>query len=222
MFMEIPDLLTPSEVERLRALSKVLKFVDGRVSNPHSTIKNNLQLDHSDPGYKESAQLMHQALLRSEEMRSFAFPKMVAPPLMTKYQPGMNYGAHSDAAFLPIGTRPLRSDMSCTIFLNDPATYDGGELSVKLGTREIDFKPQPGAAVIYPSTTIHQVRPVTRGERLAGITFMESMIVDQTCRELLYQLNEVKAFEAEKMDWENRTRLSYVCESLYRLWGDAG
>jgi PKHD-type hydroxylase len=222
MFLEIPDLLTPSEVERLRALSIVLKFVDGRVSNPHSTIKNNLQLDYSEPGYKESAQMMHQALLRSEEMRNFAFPKMVAPPLLTKYQPGMNYGAHSDAAFLPIGTRPLRSDMSCTIFLNEPETYDGGELSVKLGTREIDFKLKPGAAIVYPSTTIHQVKPVTRGERLCGITFMESMIVDQTCRELLWQLNEVKALESEKMDWENRTRLSYVSESLYRLWGDAG
>lgn len=222
MFLEIPDLLTPEEVERLRAISKLVKFQDGRITNPHTKIKNNLQLDHSDPGFKESAQIMHKALAGDERVRDFVFPKMIAPPLMTKYEPGMNYGSHADSAFLPIGTRPLRSDMSCTIFLNDPETYDGGELSVKLGTREIDFKLPPGGAIVYPSTTIHQVKPVTRGERLTAITFMESFIVDQTCRELLWQLNEVKALEGEKMDWENRTRLSYVCESLHRLWGDAG
>lgn len=222
MFLEIPNLLTKEEVERLRALSKVVKFVDGRATNPHSQTKNNLQLDYADPNYKESATIMHQALIRSEEVRNFAFPKMIAPPLMTKYQPGMNYGGHSDAAFLPVGTRPLRSDMSCTIFLNELASYDGGELSVKLGTREIDFRLPPGGAIIYPSTTIHQVKPVTRGERLTGITFMESFIVDQTGRELLWQLKEVYALEGLKMEWENRTRLSYVCESLHRLWGDAG
>jgi PKHD-type hydroxylase len=222
MFLELPDLLTPEEVERLRALAKTLRFVDGRATNPHSTIKNNLQLDYADPGYKDSATIMHQALLRSGEVRDFVFPKMIAPPLLTKYEPGMNYGAHSDAAFIPISTRPLRSDMSCTIFLNDPASYEGGELSVKLGTREIDFKMPAGGAILYPSTTIHQVRPVTSGERLVGITFMESMVVDQASRELLYQLNEVLALEGDKMDWENRTRLSYVSASLYRLWGDAG
>jgi PKHD-type hydroxylase len=222
MFLEIPDLLTPEEVERLRALAKVMKFVDGRATNPHSKVKNNTQLDYADPNYKESAQLMHVALQRSAEVRDFAFPKMIAPPLLTRYEPGMNYGAHSDAAFLPMSSRPMRSDMSCTIFLNEPSTYDGGELSVRLGTRDIDFKLQPGGAIIYPSTTIHQVKPVTRGQRLVGITFMESLIVDQTYRELLFQLKEVLALEGDKMDWENRTRLSYVCESLYRAWGDAG
>jgi PKHD-type hydroxylase len=222
MFLEIPDLLTSDEVERLRGFSKTVKFVDGRITNPHSKVKNNQQLDYADPGYKESATLMLNALQRSEEVRNFAFPKMIAPPLLTRYEPGMNYGAHSDAAFLPISTRPLRSDLSCTIFLNEPDTYDGGELSVRLGTREIDFKLQPGGAILYPSTTVHQVKPVTRGERLVGITFMESMVVDETYRELLFQLKEVLALEGEKMQWENRTRLSYVCEALYRRWGDAG
>ncbi len=222
MFLEVPELLTAAEVERLRTLAKTMKFVDGRATNPHSKVKNNTQLDYGDPGYKESATIMHQALQRAPEVRDFVFPKMIAPPLLTRYHPGMNYGAHSDSAFIPMGERPLRSDMSCTIFLNDPSTYEGGELSVRLGTREIDFKLQPGGAIVYPSTTIHQVKPVTSGERLVGITFMESMVVDQTSRELLYQLNEVLALEGEKMDWENRTRLSYVSSSLYRLWGDAG
>ena len=222
MFLEVPDLLTPEEVDRLRELAKTMKFVDGRATNPHSKVKNNTQLDYADPHYKESAQLMHQALQRSPEVRDFVFPKMIAPPLLTRYHPGMNYGAHSDAAFLPMGQRPMRSDLSCTIFLNEPDTYDGGELSVRLGTRDIDFKLKPGGVIVYPSTTIHQVKPVTRGERLAGISFMESLVADQTYRELLYQLNEVLALEGEKMDWENRTRLSYVCSSLLRAWGDAG
>lgn len=222
MFLEIPNLLTDEEVRRLRELGRVLKFVDGRATNPHSTIKNNLQLDHADPGYRESADLAHAALSRSVEVRNFAFPKLIALPLMTKYAVGMNYGAHADSPFLPLGPRPLRSDLSCTIFLHDPASYDGGELSVQLGTKHIDFKMPPGGAVLYPSTTIHQVRPVTRGERLTVITFMESRIVDQTHRELLFQLNEVKELESLKMDWENRTKLNYVSASLERLWGDAG
>jgi PKHD-type hydroxylase len=222
MFLEVPDLLTRPDIERLRAISKVVKFQDGRATNPHTKIKNNLQVEPSDPGYKESAQIMLRALSGDPRVSDFVFPKAIAPPLMTKYTHGMNYGAHADSAFLPIGQRPLRSDLSCTIFLNDPDTYDGGELSVKLGTREIDFKMPAGGAIIYPSTTIHQVRPVTRGERLSGITFMESIIVDQTLRELLYQLNEVSALEGYNISWENRTRLNYVIESLRRLWGDAG
>jgi PKHD-type hydroxylase len=222
MFLEIPDVLTLEEVKRLRAMATRLKFVDGRATNPHSTIKNNLQLDHGDPGYRESAEICHAALSRSPELRNFAFPKMIALPLMTKYTVGMNYGQHADSPFLPLGPRPLRSDLSCTIFLHEPSTYDGGELSVQLGSKHIDFKMPPGGAILYPSTTIHQVRPVTRGERLTVITFMESRIVDQTHRELLYQLNEVKELESLKMEWENRTKINYVSASLERLWGDAG
>lgn len=222
MFLEIPDLLSRDQVARLRALAQTTPFVDGRVSNPGSTIKNNLQADQAHPGHREAAVLMQQALLDSPHFMGFAFPKAMLPPMLTRYQPGMNYGAHSDAAFLPVGARPLRSDLSCTIFLNDPETYDGGELSVRLGARDIDFKPQAGGAVVYPSTTIHQVRPVTSGERLCGITFIESLIVDQTHRDLLYELNEVLHLEGGKMDWENRTRLTHVSSSLHRLWGAAG
>jgi PKHD-type hydroxylase len=222
MFLEIPDLLTRDQVAQLRALAQTTPFVDGRVSNPGSTIKNNLQADQAHPGHREAAALMQQALLASPHFMGFAFPKAMLPPMLTRYQPGMNYGAHSDAAFLPVGARPLRSDLSCTIFLNDPETYEGGELSVRLGARDIDFKPAAGGAVVYPSTTIHQVRPVTSGERLCGITFIESLIVDQTHRDLLYELNEVLHLEGSKMDWENRTRLTHVSSSLHRLWGAAG
>jgi PKHD-type hydroxylase len=220
MFLEIADLLTPQEVARLREAAKSARFVDGRSTNPHSQVKNNTQLDYADPQYRPTAQLMHAALLRSEEFRNFAFPKLVAPPLLTRTAAGMNYGAHSDAPFMNIGQpRLLRSDLSCTIFLADRESYGGGELSIQLGTREIDIKLPPGGAVVYPSTTLHQVKPVTSGERLVGITFIESQIVDQNNRELLYELNEVMALEGYNISWENRTRLAHVSSALHRMWG---
>jgi PKHD-type hydroxylase len=222
MFLEMPDVLTADEVAELREIGRALKFVDGRVTNPNSTVKNNLHADMNDPNQKRSSDILGRALGRDPRFMAYAFPKMMAPPTLTKYLPGMNYGAHADNAFLPVRARPIRSDLSCTIFLNDPADYDGGELSVRVGTREVDFKPAPGAAVLYPSTTIHQVRPVTRGERLCGITFVESEIVDRNSRELLYDLKDVLTSEGDRLTWEARTRLSHVVESLHRQWGDAG
>ena len=222
MFLEVKDLLSSQELDRLRELAGRLTFVDGRATNPHSKVKNNLQLDYADPGYQESSELLHAALTRNEEVRSFAFPLVIAPPLMTKYAPGMNYGEHSDAPFMQTPGRALRSDLSCTIFLSDPASYEGGELSVQLGGRRLDFKLPAGGAVVYPSTTIHQVRPVGAGERLVAITFMESQVPDQFRRDLLHQLNEVIALEAYNVSWENRTRLAYVAGALTRMWSAGG
>jgi PKHD-type hydroxylase len=222
MFLEVLDLLTPEELGRLRELAGRLTFVDGRATNPHSKVKNNLQLDYADPGHGESSELLHAALMRSDEVRRFAFPVVIAPPLMTKYAPGMNYGEHSDAPFMALEGRPLRSDLSCTIFLSDPGSYEGGELSVQLGTRTLEFKLPAGGAIVYPSTTVHQVRPVGSGERLVAITFMESQIPDQFRRDLLHQLNEVVALEAFNVSWENRTRLAYVAGALTRMWASPG
>jgi len=223
MFLEIPDVLTPAEVARLRAVAAKARFVDGRLSNPHSKVKNNTQLDMNDAGFRESAGLVQTALMRSEEVRNFAFPKLILPPLLTRHGPGMNYGVHSDSPFMATGgPRPLRSDLSCTVFLGDRERYEGGELAIHLGGRRIEFKLPPGGAVVYPSTTLHEVRPVTRGERLVAITFIESQIVDQNQRELLYELNEVLALEGFNISWENRTRLSHVSSALHRLWGSSG
>lgn len=222
MFCEIPDLLNAGEVAQLREMAGRMRFQDGRASNPGSKTKNNLHADPSDPLEGASSNVLMNALRRNATFIAYAFPKMVAPPTLTIHREGMHYGAHADAAFMPVGQRPLRADLSCTIFLNEPDAYDGGELSVRLGTREVDFKLKPGGAVLYPSTTIHQVRPVTRGERLAGITFIESDIADRVVRELLFELNEVLHEEGEKLSWEARTRLAHVSESLRRQWGDAG
>jgi PKHD-type hydroxylase len=222
MFREIPDLLTAAEVSELRDIAARLRFVDGKVTNPGSQVKNNLQADLGDPLHERASGLLRAALSRNPTFVAYAFPKLMAPPLLSLYRQGMTYGAHADAAFLPMGGRPIRADLSCTVFLTEPADYEGGELSVRLGTREVDFKPAPGAAVLYPSTTIHQVKPVTRGERLCGITFIESEIVDRAGRELLFELNDILAAEGERLTWEARTRLSHVATSLHRQWGDAG
>jgi PKHD-type hydroxylase len=218
MFLEVLELLTRDEVDQLREMALRLRFVDGRATNQHSKVKNNLQLDYDDPGYRDSSALLHAAMARNEEVQAFAFPKVIAPPLLTKYAPGMNYGAHSDAAFMQVDGRSLRSDVSCTIFLEEPAAYGGGELSVQLGGRRLDFKLPPGGAILYPSTTLHEVRPVSFGERLVAITFIESLIPDTAQRELLRHLNDVVALEGFNMSWENRTRLSHVANALTRMW----
>jgi len=119
---------------------------------------------------------------------------------------------------LPQGT--IRSDLSSTLFLTDPADYDGGELQVRLGDSDLSFKLKPGEAVIYPSDSLHQVVPVTKGERLVAITFIQSRIQDPFRRNLLFELNEVAALEGLKMDQENFNRLSVVRENLMRYWAD--
>jgi PKHD-type hydroxylase len=221
MFLELADVLTPPEIARLRDLARTARFADGRASNPHSLAKNNLQIDPNDAAHAEASKLMAAALQRNAAFRGFAFPRIMAPPMLAKYAPGMNYGVHADSAFMPLGSRALRSDLSCTLFIAEPGSYEGGELAIHLGTRAIAFKGGPGAAVVYPSTTLHEVRPVTSGERLVGITFIESMIPDPTHRELLYQLDEVAALEGYNITWENRTRLQYVRSNLRRMWGEA-
>ena len=216
----ILDILTPAEVAECKRIAASAQFADGRITNPHNKAKQNQQLHDAEP-YKQSSSLLFQALIRSEEFREFAFPTMVGPPMMTRYRPGMHYGAHSDAAYIQLPTGAfLRSDLSCTIFLNDPQDYDGGELHVRYGDGDMRFKLNPGQAVVYPSDTLHEVEPVTRGERLVAITFIQSRIPDPFRRNLLFDLNEVAALEGLKMSQENFTRLQLVQSQLLRYWGD--
>ncbi len=218
MFLEIKDFLSPEEVARLTALAAKVQFVDGRISNPHNKAKNNLQASESDPGYVESSRIVAEAFARSEAFRDFAFPRHVAPPLLARYEVGMTYGAHADTAHMRFGNEMHRSDLSATVWLTPPASYDGGELVVHLGTRPVVIKGEPGSVVVYPSTQLHEVTPVRRGQRLVSITFIESLIPEEFLRTQLYELNEVAALEGLKMDWANRVRLEAVRNNLLRLW----
>jgi PKHD-type hydroxylase len=218
MYRVLP-ILTDGEIAQCRKIAETAPFVDGRITNPHNTAKQNEQL-HDPSAYQVSAQLLQQALVRSEEFRNFAFPAQIAPPMMTRYKPGMRYGAHTDAAYLKLPGATIRSDLSCTIFLNDPKDYDGGSLHIRIGDAELNFKLQPGEAILYPSDTLHEVQPVTKGERLVAITFIQSRVQDPFRRNLLFDLNEVAALEGLNMAPENFTRLQLVQNQLLRHWGE--
>jgi len=218
VFLKIPNLLAAPEISRLVALSQELRFVDGRVSNPANQTKVNLQADAADPKYAESVQIVSAAFTRSREFVDFALPKHVAPPLLCRYESGMKYGAHADAAVIQLGAGRIRSDLSCTVFVSDPSTYTGGELVIAMGNLAIPIKSAAGEAIVYPSTALHEVVPVRSGQRLVSITFIESLIADQHQRTQVYELNEIAALEGLTMKWENRVRLDVVRQNLLRMW----
>jgi len=218
MYRILP-LLNPQEIDECRKIAAAAPFVHGRITNPHNIAKDNEQL-HEQQAYQRSSQMLLQAFGRSAEFAEFAFPVLIAPPLITRYKPGMKYGAHADAAFLQMPGQTIRSDLSCTIFLNEPTSYEGGALHIRLGDADIRFKLKPGEAIVYPSDTSHEVEPVTKGERLVAITFIQSRVPDPFRRNLLFNLNEVAALEGLKMDPENYSRLQLVQQNLLRYWGE--
>jgi PKHD-type hydroxylase len=219
MILDIKGVLAAPEIERLRTIAKDTNFVDGRATNPANETKVNMQVDPKAPLATESSKIVYDALGRSREFRDFVMPKRVAPPLLTRYTAGMKYGAHSDSAYMPGSPGfPLRSDVSVTVFLNDPANYEGGELIVRVGSRTTTAKGAAGDVFVYPSTTLHEVTPVRSGERLVSITFVESLVGDEFKRNLLYELNEIGALEGLKMTWDNRVRFETARNNLLRLW----
>ncbi|MBV9882339.1 MAG: Fe2+-dependent dioxygenase [Sphingomonadaceae bacterium] len=219
MFNTIENILTADELAELRAIAARANFIDGRISAPGAPVKNNLVVGDRAL-FDRSAQLVADALYRNEDFRVFAFPKAMVPPVLTRYGEGMYYGTHTDAAFMAHPTRMLRSDLSCTVFLSDPDSYEGGDLVSRIGNAELRLRAPAGAAIVYPSTTLHRVDKVTRGERLVALTFIESRIADMEERELLYELSEVAAIAGEKMDIDTYTRLQRVQQNLLRKWSD--
>jgi len=224
MFLIIKSLLTPEEVARLTAIAGEMKFVDGKLTNTIHPDKQNLQAPR-DPGdalYAESVRIVSAAYMRNQQFRDFAYPKQMAAPLMSRYEVGMKYGKHCDAAYLPIPPNiVLRTDISSTVFISDPASYEGGELVIHLGSQPVPIKLDPGDAVVYPSTTIHEVAPVTAGTRLVSITFIESMLRDVQQRTQLYELNMVAQDEKDRMSWASRVRLEAAIQNIMRMWAES-
>jgi PKHD-type hydroxylase len=219
MILEIPDFLNSLEVQQLQQVASEATFVNGRITNPHNKSKNNEQIDRTAPGFQQSSQLMTKAFVRDARFNDFAMPNRLAPPLLCKYEVGMSYGAHSDVALLRLQQPPvLRSDISATIFLNDPSSYDGGELVLHLEDRKVPIKLAAGSLVAYPSTTLHEVTEVTRGQRLVAITFIQSQIIDERQRHMIFSLGEISALEGLSMKPENRNRLDIVRHNLIRMW----
>lgn len=220
MIRHIRSVLQGDELVRLQALAKVVRFADGRMTNPDTSVKNNLQVPQNDPLATEPGVLVRDALMRNAELRAFALPKQMARPTMARYEAGMNYGWHVDEALFP-STPPMRSDLSCTVWLSRPGDYDGGELVVQLGQQALSFKGEAGDAILYPSTTIHQVTPVTRGARLVAITWLQSWIADSAQRELLLQVAELRDCElAGAKDPRALVLLESLRTNLFRMWSD--
>lgn len=220
MIRHIRNVLRPDEVAHLVELARSIRFVDGRATNPDSTIKLNQQVPQNDPGAAEPGMLIRDALFRHPAVRAFALPKQMARPTMARYEPGMTYGWHVDEALFP-SSPPMRSDLSCTVWLTPPQSYDGGELTIQLGEQQLSWKGEAGDAILYPSTTIHQVAPVTRGVRLVGITWIQSWIADSHERELLLQLDEARQLElATRKDPRMTVLLESLRTNLFRKWSD--
>jgi PKHD-type hydroxylase len=221
MIRHIRKVLGPDEVAWLVELSRRVRFVDGRATNPGTTVKNNLQVPHGDPATEEPGAVLRDALFRHPDIRAFALPRQMARPTLVRYEPGMNYGWHVDEALFP-SNPPMRSDLSCTVWLGAPADYDGGELTIQLGEQQLSFKGAAGDAILYPSTTIHQVAPVTRGVRLVGITWMQSYVADPFRRELLLQAEEAKRLAlAAGGDPRQLVLIESLRTNLFRMWSDA-
>lgn len=220
MIRHIRNVLRPEEVAQLHALAQRVRFVDGRATNPDSSVKHNQQVPQNDPAAGEPGLLIRDALFRHPEIRAFALPKQMARPTLARYEPGMSYGWHVDEALFP-SNPPMRSDLSCTVWLSAPDSYDGGELTIQLGEQQLAWKGAAGDAILYPSTTIHQVQPVTRGVRLVGITWIQSWVADGHRRELLLQLDEARGLElAQRKDPRMVVLLESVRTNLFRMWSD--
>ena len=213
------DILTPEEVAECRKIAASATFVHGKISNPHNQAKQNEQL-HEQAAYQRSAKIILEAMRRSPEFMEFAFPVQIAPPLLTRYKPGMHYGAHADAAYLQLPQGTVRSDLSCTVFINEPESYEGGALHIRYADGSMRFKLNPGQAILYPSDTLHEVEPVTDGERLVAITFIQSRVKDPFQRHMLFELNEIAALEGNSMSPENFSRMQLIQANLLRYWGE--
>ena len=214
------QLLDADQVARQIEIAREAKWVDGRITNPTNDGKNNQQIE-GGAARDESGKLMVEALRTCLTFNEIALPVAVAPPLLSRYSPGMAYAIHGDNAFIHIGPQTLRNDLACTIFLADPASYDGGALVIHNGDVKAAFRLPAGQAILYPATMLHEVEPVTRGERLAAFTFIQSRIADPAKRAIVSDLGAIARTERAALDSAAHGRLLVIQQNLLRDWADA-
>ena len=222
MLLCIPDVLEYAELKTIRRAIDDGDFKDGKLTAGYRAkrVKNNLQLDKNAPGAKEVKSIVLAGLKRNRAFQDAALPRTVRPPLISRYREGMNYGWHVDDALMA-GDPKVRSDISITVFLSDPGDYEGGELTVSSPFGEQEIKLPAGSAVVYPSATLHQVAPVTGGERLAAVTWARSYVRDAAQREMLADLLAVQKKMAAVAPNEAETDLAFKTYSnLLRMWSD--
>jgi len=222
MFARIENLLNSEQLALVDKLIASHSFVDGSSTAgvPTRKYKHNLQLDLRTASQREElGNMMVQVVNSNPLLRVVAFPRRITMPLISKYVPGMSYGWHIDNPLMPGIGGPVRTDLAVTVFLNDANLYDGGELLARSFAGDVKVKMQRGDAFIYPATTRHQVLEVTRGERLALVFWIQSMVADGEKRDLLYQLDAAYAqLTKENPDSEVLQMIQQVQTNLMRAW----
>lgn len=227
MLIPIPDLLDAEGVASLRAIIDAAEWADGNMTSGHQSAlaKNNLQLPESSQAAKQAGQMILDALGRSPLFIAAALPLKIFPPLFNSYGEGQAFGTHIDNAVrIQSGTQfRVRSDLSMTVFLEDPADYDGGELTVETSFGVQQVKLPAGYAILYPSSSLHRVEPVTRGRRVASFFWIQSMVRDDAARSSLFDLDQSIQTLAAKEGHSDPSiiRLTGVYHNLLRRWADA-
>ena len=226
MMLHIPGVLTPEQVARMRErMNGASEWVDGResVGPQGAQVKRNRQLKEGSPLSAELGQVVSAALMQNPLFFSSVLPLRILAPYFNAYGGGEHYGLHVDGAIRPQrgGLPPVRADVSTTVFLSDPEDYEGGELVVvdAYGTHEV--KLPAGDAIIYPSGSVHQVLPVTRGERVASFLWTQSMVRDDAKRALLFELDtNIQKLRAAYGESDATVGITGHYHNLLRMWAD--
>jgi PKHD-type hydroxylase len=225
MLITIPDVLDAAQVAEARRLLAEAEWVDGRVTAGHQSAraKDNRQVPEGHPTARQIGATILQALGRNLLFLSAALPLHVFPPLFNRYSGGQSFGTHVDNAIRTVpGTgHRIRTDLSATLFLGALAEYEGGELVVEDTYGVKSVKLPPGHLVLYPSTSLHHVKPVTRGERLCSFFWIQSMVRDDGRRSLLFDLDQgIQRVGRELPDHASVVQLTGVYHNLLRQWAE--
>jgi PKHD-type hydroxylase len=225
MLLQISNVLTPEQVAQARPMLDAAEWIDGRVTAGHqsSRAKDNQQLRETDPVARQLGELILEALGSNALFISGALPSRVFPPLFNRYQGGQSFGTHVDNAIRQVpGTgHRIRTDLSATLFFSNPDEYDGGELVVEdtYGTHSV--KLPAGHMILYPSTSLHHVRPVTRGVRVSSFFWIQSMMRDDAERTLLFDLDvAIQRLNADMPEHPSAIQLTGVYHNLIRRWAE--
>lgn len=223
MLLQIPALLNPAQLAKVHEVLAGAEFVDGRLSAGRAAaqVKHNQELRPAPARMQLLGRILMASLGHHETFRFAVLPHRVADPIIARYQPGMAYGDHIDDPIMGSGGPRFRSDCSLTLFLNPPSDYDGGELIIRSAFGEQAVKLAAGDAVIYPSSSLHRVAAVSRGERLVVLTWIQSYVRDPAQRELLYELNLAREHLQQTQPGAAHTgQVDRAYNNLVRMWSD--
>lgn len=225
MLIQAQGVLRPDELQRLRSLLDAADWADGRITagSQSAQVKRNQQLPETAPQIVEARTIVRTALARHPVFFSAALPKEIYPPLFNRYEGGQHFGNHVDNSvrLLPDGSRHVRTDVSATLFLAGPDEYDGGELVIDDTYGEHRVKLAAGDMVVYPSTSLHRVEPVTRGARVACFMWIQSMIREDAKRSLLFDMDvSIATLRQKHGEEEALVGLTSAYHNLLRMWAE--